>query len=134
MKRVASLILVALSILVTGGSAHANTETMTRLEGSQAQTRHEPMTKGFEIVGWHNLSPLKVVNLVTTKKLPSLIVFNRLSVGGTHSWAENDPILVEDHPTPAAESIQKLKDGTIRLHRFEREIPKEPVIHAPIET
>jgi hypothetical protein len=134
MKRVASLILVALSILVTSRSAHANTETVTRIEGSQAQARHDPMTRGFEIVGWHNLFPLKVINLAPTKKLPSLIVFNRLSVGGTHSWAKNNPILVEDHPTPAAESIQKLKDGTIRLHRFEREIPKEPVIHAPIET
>ena len=28
---------------------------------------------------------------------------------------------------PEAESIQKLKDGTIRLHRFEREVPKTPV-------
>ena len=28
---------------------------------------------------------------------------------------------------PEAESIQKLKDGTIRLHRFDREVPKAPV-------
>ena len=28
---------------------------------------------------------------------------------------------------PEAESIQKLKDGTIRLHRFDREVPKTPV-------
>jgi hypothetical protein len=28
---------------------------------------------------------------------------------------------------PEAESIQKLKDGTIILHRFDREVPKAPV-------
>jgi hypothetical protein len=27
---------------------------------------------------------------------------------------------------PEAESIQKLKDGTIRLHRFDREVPSIP--------
>ncbi|MEI8385797.1 MAG: hypothetical protein WCF51_07515 [Nitrosomonadaceae bacterium] len=134
MKRVGSFILVALSTLVTSGSAHANTETVTRLEGSQAQTRHDPMIRGFEIVGRHNLSPLKPVDLAPTKTLPSLIVFNRLSVGGTQSGLTNDLIRVEDHPTPAAESIQKLKDGTIRLHRFERETPKEPETQAPIDT
>ena len=30
---------------------------------------------------------------------------------------------------PEAESIQKLKDGTIRLHRFEREVPLVPSIN-----
>lgn len=32
-------------------------------------------------------------------------------------------------PLPEAESIQKLKDGTIRLHRFEREVPLVPSIN-----
>ena len=40
----------------------------------------------------------------------------------------SDLIRVEEDSLPAlpeAESIQQLKDGTIRLHRFEREVPKE---------
>ena len=32
-------------------------------------------------------------------------------------------------PLPEAESIQKLKDGTIRLHRFDREVPLVPSIN-----
>ena len=32
-------------------------------------------------------------------------------------------------PLPEAESIQKLEDGTIRLHRFEREVPLVPSIN-----
>ena len=32
-------------------------------------------------------------------------------------------------PLPEAESIQKLEDGTIRLHRFDREVPRVPSIN-----
>ena len=32
-------------------------------------------------------------------------------------------------PLPEAESIQKLEDGTIRLRRFEREVPLVPSIN-----
>lgn len=41
-----------------------------------------------------------------------------------------DLIVIDEELLPAlpeAESIQKLKDGTIRLHRFDREVPKAPV-------
>ena len=42
---------------------------------------------------------------------------------------EKNLIVIDEELLPAlpeAESIQKLKDGTIRLHRFDREVPSIP--------
>lgn len=62
-----------------------------------------------------------------------LVSVSSVALAAAPEKIPNSNLIVIDEellpPLPEAESIQKLKDGTIRLHRFEREVPLVPSIN-----
>ena len=62
-----------------------------------------------------------------------LVSVSSVALAAAPEKIPNSNLIVIDEellpPLPEAESIQKLKDGTIRLHRFEREVPRVPSIN-----
>ena len=62
-----------------------------------------------------------------------LVSVSSVALAAAPEKIPNSNLIVIDEellpPLPEAESIQKLKDGTIRLRRFEREVPLVPSIN-----
>ena len=62
-----------------------------------------------------------------------LVSVSSVALAAAPEKIPNSNLIVIDEellpPLPEAESIQKLKDGTIRVRRFEREVPLVPSIN-----
>ena len=67
------------------------------------------------------------------KKFICLMLVSSVALAAAPEKIPNSNLIVIDEELlpalPEAESIQKLEDGTIRLHRFDREVPRIPSIN-----
>ena len=67
------------------------------------------------------------------KKFICLMLVSSVALAAAPEKIPNSNLIVIDEELlpalPEAESIQKLEDGTIRLHRFDREVPLVPSIN-----